>query len=682
MAKKPAITTVTSGFSSQNVLASNFENLRDGFDNTLSLDGSTPNAMGADFDVNGNNILNAGQIATDTLLIGGVAVLPTNTLNGSAASSITYNEGSAGAQVRTVESSLREKLSIKDFGAVGDGVTDDSAAFQAAELAAGSTDYIYLPEGVYSCPQTSYIPVKNYFGPGYVKFGGDGTYTDTLTYRAPQGGGPIYSKLFNDNKRALVTTYGSGAGAAINVSESTARFGTFIGDRAGSIATKGLRSTAVGAWAMRFADDPKYFDAFGASAMQYSRTGNKNFGLGNNAAKWLGTNDAVGDDHDFWNTNSLAVWQNKNFEAIYPNVRDDLDGSTASTYSGSPRTAANLTAFGDVATALIPVAETDCEDNGAIGRDALIHGLTVTKSLAFGYKSLAQMIDGEKAVAVGRSAGEFGLWHTNDVFVGNTAGYRAIATTDNVFMGYNAGYASASSSRNVVVGSEALEDAYDAEVDTAHQLTSKTDYKMVGNTAIGQRAGANLKEATGNILVGTKAGQDIGSAETRDATAILAIQNADYNSAVPTISGDLSNGRVGINVHHDLATGTLDAAALSSQLTVVEGAITTAPNSANSAARGLLIHREGAATGITISTDNDQKGNVFFADTDDSNVGGVQYDHSLDKLNLRVGDEVEVSVRESGSGQSIFNISNIPTSASGLSSGDVYSDGGTLKIVS
>ncbi len=603
-------------------------------------------------------------------------------IGGASSQQITYNQGGVGSITRTAQSRLRDSISIKDFGAAGDGTTDDSAAFQAAELAAGSTAYIYLPEGVYSCPETTYVPVKSYFGPGYVKFGGDGTYTDTLTYRAPQGGGPIYSKLFNNNKRGLVTVYGSDAGAAIDVSETNARFGTFIGDRAGSIATKGLRSTAVGAWAMRFADDPKYFDAFGASAMQYSRTGNRNFGLGNNAGKWLGTNDAVGDDHDFWNTNSLAVWQNKNFEAIYPNVRDDLDGSTASTYSGSPRTAANLTAFGDVATDLIPVAETDCEDNGAIGRDALIHGLTVTKSLALGYKSLAQMIDGEKAVAVGRSAGELGLWHTNDVFIGNAAGYRSIATTDNVFMGFNVGSSAASAARNVAIGSEALEDAYDAELDTTHQLTSKTDYKMVGNTAIGQRAGANLKEATGNILVGTKAGQDIGSAETRDATAILAIQNADYNSAVPTISGDLSNGRVGINVHHDLATGTLDAAALASQLTVVEGDITTAPNSANSAAKGLLIHREGAATGITISTDNDQNGNIFFADTDDSNVGGIQYDHTNDKLNVRVGDEVEISVRESGSGQSIFNISNIPTSASGLSSGDVYSDGGTLKIVS
>ena len=36
-----------------------------------------------------------------------------------------------GGVVRTVESKLRESMSVKDFGAVGDGVTDDTAAFNA-----------------------------------------------------------------------------------------------------------------------------------------------------------------------------------------------------------------------------------------------------------------------------------------------------------------------------------------------------------------------------------------------------------------------------------------------------------------------------------------------------------------------------------------------------------------------
>ena len=59
MAKKPDITTIASGYYSRQALNTNFTNLQNGFDNTLSLDGSTPNAMGADLDMNSNDILNA-----------------------------------------------------------------------------------------------------------------------------------------------------------------------------------------------------------------------------------------------------------------------------------------------------------------------------------------------------------------------------------------------------------------------------------------------------------------------------------------------------------------------------------------------------------------------------------------------------------------------------------------------
>ena len=62
MAKKPTVTTLQSGFNSTETLNANFEALRDGFDNTLSLDGSTPNAMEADLDLNGNNIIGAAGL--------------------------------------------------------------------------------------------------------------------------------------------------------------------------------------------------------------------------------------------------------------------------------------------------------------------------------------------------------------------------------------------------------------------------------------------------------------------------------------------------------------------------------------------------------------------------------------------------------------------------------------------
>ncbi len=206
MAKKPSVTTVASGYYGRQALNDNFEALRDAFDNTLSRDGSTPNAMGADLDMNSNDILNAQTVNAESLRLDGVLVSssslsatgatlysdnytgdgstvaytmsyqpfikdntqvyidgvyqnkvgysisgttltfseapPLNSdieivvarsLNVAAtdASNVGYNQGGTGAVSTTVEAKLQETVSVKDFGAVGDGVTDDTAALKA-----------------------------------------------------------------------------------------------------------------------------------------------------------------------------------------------------------------------------------------------------------------------------------------------------------------------------------------------------------------------------------------------------------------------------------------------------------------------------------------------------------------------------------------------------------------------
>jgi hypothetical protein len=72
--------------------------------------------------------------------------LQTQLASSSGSSLVGYNQGGAGAVTRTVQNRLRDYVSVKDFGAVGDGVTDDTAAFAAAETA---SDFVQVPEGTY-----------------------------------------------------------------------------------------------------------------------------------------------------------------------------------------------------------------------------------------------------------------------------------------------------------------------------------------------------------------------------------------------------------------------------------------------------------------------------------------------------------------------------------------------------
>jgi hypothetical protein len=65
MAKRPSTTAIQTGYTSAEALNANFEAIAQAFDNTMSLDGSTPNAMNADLDLNGNAIIGASGIYVD-----------------------------------------------------------------------------------------------------------------------------------------------------------------------------------------------------------------------------------------------------------------------------------------------------------------------------------------------------------------------------------------------------------------------------------------------------------------------------------------------------------------------------------------------------------------------------------------------------------------------------------------
>lgn len=296
MTKKPDITTIASGYYSRQALNTNFENIQDSFDNTLSLDGSVPNSMSGDIDMGSNDILNADLITTSSLRLDGTSVTASglsaagaslssdnHTGNGSTkvfsmsynpfikdntqvyinglyqekssysisgtnltfvtapansakieivvsrtldfgatdASNVAYTQGSTNSVNRTVLAKLQESVSVKDFGAVGDGSTNDTLAFQRA---ANSGKVLFIPEGTYIL--TSQI---NFTGSPTIR--GEGIRESVLQWAGSNGisivGNANEFDPVNISNLSLRTT-GSAAGQAIRI-VNTAQIGSSSG---------------------------------------------------------------------------------------------------------------------------------------------------------------------------------------------------------------------------------------------------------------------------------------------------------------------------------------------------------------------------------------------------------------------------------------------------------------------
>lgn len=195
MVKKPTISNISSGYASTTTLNSNFTALRDAFDNTLSLDGSLPNSMETDFDLNSNDVLNVDKGYFRSVYIGGELLTTTSltSLSGTrqfatvtdmkASTDVTVgqvvfvagystigdgghghyvkvssepshegkeeNTGASYASGGWFEILYGEVISVCRFGGKGDGTTDSTTAINNAILYAEDTGVgtVSIPRG-------------------------------------------------------------------------------------------------------------------------------------------------------------------------------------------------------------------------------------------------------------------------------------------------------------------------------------------------------------------------------------------------------------------------------------------------------------------------------------------------------------------------------------------------------
>jgi hypothetical protein len=90
-------------------------------------------------------------VVHDGVTSGGFRTVMAGVLAAVAGSSLVgFIQSGVGAVLRTLQDKGREVVSVKDFGAVGDGVTDDTTAIQAAVTACvASGETLYWPAGAY-----------------------------------------------------------------------------------------------------------------------------------------------------------------------------------------------------------------------------------------------------------------------------------------------------------------------------------------------------------------------------------------------------------------------------------------------------------------------------------------------------------------------------------------------------
>jgi hypothetical protein len=109
------------------------------------------------------NSIGAPQVSTNTLAAIDAAVNTITSIAGAPSGSsagISYIASGTGATTTTVQAKLRESVSVKDFGAVGNGVTDDTGAIQTA---INSGQSLYFPSGTYLCNNLTQSTNGQYF---------------------------------------------------------------------------------------------------------------------------------------------------------------------------------------------------------------------------------------------------------------------------------------------------------------------------------------------------------------------------------------------------------------------------------------------------------------------------------------------------------------------------------------
>lgn len=246
MAKSPELTRVSnlSIGSAVTAINNNSDKIEEAFANTLSRDGSTPNQMGADIDLNSNDLLNVSTLDVANIVYQGEALVPETLVISNAMYKAQYDPNNVGGNVfdvvKPVDSRATLKaLSVTNFNSVFLKEVGRGGLFKwtlgdfSAQVAADTLEGIYIKSNAVNSSvgvwvrQYDYSPVADWWGAvADYTVGGSGTDStsaiqcavnvcdligeDKLSFRPRQGKKYLVTSTITGKALLLSGTYGAG----------------------------------------------------------------------------------------------------------------------------------------------------------------------------------------------------------------------------------------------------------------------------------------------------------------------------------------------------------------------------------------------------------------------------------------------------------------------------------------
>jgi len=209
--------------------------------------------------------------------------------------------------------------------------------------------------------------------------------------------------------------------------------------------------------------------------------------------------------------------------------------------------------------------------------------------------------------------------------------------------------------------------------------TSSPAFSLTGTGTITKAISASSGDNFLLNIVGTEAsGADLGAGDNVGIlfkTAYETTTSKKGSAIVATReSGDDTDSSTGLAFKVSQNDETLDEAVRIDHDKNV-GIGTASPTDYNANSDNLVIFETGDDSGITLVADNDRGSNIYFADAQDDNVGGISYNHSNNKMTLRGNGSSKMEIDSAGN----IGIGATPTTFHGDLTGVQIGGNGILQ---